>query len=539
MVRRTTTQHRQALVTLEQWLCYIHEQYRVLPYVAKCKLSHAQTQLPSWEVVWADAGQHTVILESGKDGQYTIVGLHPSSVICGKGNVAHITTTDGVNQVKEGAPLDLIKAWMMPYRAPQVAGLPKFVGGCLGYASYDIARSIERLPQLAKDDLDLPDYVFMQMNELWIIDHKEPALYCTVMTTYDDAYNNNPLSKKNTFAAHFEVAKQRAFQMKKQWDTWWLACTQVKAKQTAERRRQLLTEYELQLESLPDVQTTFPKDDFTHAVHRIQQYIRQGDVFQVNLSMRQMRSTPSSPEQLYEWLRLLNPSPYMGLLRLPDFQLISCSPELLVRLENGQVMTRPIAGTRRRGHTPEEDERMAEELRTNEKERAEHIMLVDLERNDVGRIAKYGTVRVEEQMTIEYYSHVMHLVSEVKGTLAAGKDAFDVFRAIFPGGTITGAPKVRTMEIIEELEPVRRGPYTGAFGWIDYNGNMEFNIIIRTIVMKDGVGHIQAGAGIVIDSNAECEYKESMSKAKVLWKAVQLSERDRVVRKDSIKQRES
>jgi para-aminobenzoate synthetase component 1 len=215
----------------------------------------------------------------------------------------------------------------------------------------------------------------------------------------------------------------------------------------------------------------------------------------------------------------------MGFLRCPDFQLVSASPELLVELGGDKLATRPIAGTRRRGRTTEEDLRLAEELRSNEKERAEHIMLVDLERNDLGRISAYGTVKVEELMVIERYSHVMHLVSQVEGRLADGKDAYDVIAAAFPGGTITGAPKIRTMEIIEELEPVRRGPYTGSLGWIDYNGDMEFNIIIRTMAIRDRVVHIQAGAGIVIDSDPEREYKESLNKAKALWKAIQYSER--------------
>ncbi|MCU6339366.1 anthranilate synthase component I family protein, partial [Enterobacter quasiroggenkampii] len=256
---------------------------------------------------------------------------------------------------------------------------------------------------------------------------------------------------------HYELAYQRADKLKKRWDVWWESSRMDEAKQDAELRRRCLEEGNLlDVDVLEGVQTAFPKEDFEEAVRQIQQYIGQGDVFQVNLSMRQMRALRETPERLYEWLRVLNPSPYMGLLRFPDFQLVSCSPELLVGLKDGEVSTRPIAGTRRRGLTPEEDARMAEELRTNEKERAEHIMLVDLERNDVGRISEYGSVRVDELMTVEYYSHVMHLVSEVTGKLAAGKDAFDVLRATFPGGTITGAPKVRTMEIIEELEPVRR-----------------------------------------------------------------------------------
>jgi para-aminobenzoate synthetase component 1 len=214
----------------------------------------------------------------------------------------------------------------------------------------------------------------------------------------------------------------------------------------------------------------------------------------------------------------------MGMLRFADFQLVSASPELLVQVEGHKVRTRPIAGTRPRGLNEEQDIKLAYELIHDEKERAEHIMLVDLQRNDLGKIARYGTVKVDDFMVIEYYSHVMHIVSEVKAELAAGKDAYDVLAAVFPGGTITGAPKIRTMEIIEELEPIRRGPYTGTIGWIDYNGNMEFNMVIRTMVVADQTAYIQAGAGIVIDSNPEKEYIESINKAKALWKAIEFSE---------------
>lgn len=266
------------------------------------------------------------------------------------------------------------------------------------------------------------------------------------------------------------------------------------------------------------------QESFEAAVMRVQDYITAGDVFQVNLSLRHAFPMQGTPEQVYEQLRRLNPSPYMGLLRFPDFQLVSASPELLVKVEQGKASTRPIAGTRRRGRTPEEDRKMEEELLTNEKEQAEHIMLVDLLRNDLGRVADYGSVRASELFAIERYSHVMHLVSEVEARLAPGKTVYDVIAAVFPGGTITGAPKVRTMEIIEELEPVTRGPYTGAMGWIDYNGNMELNIIIRTLVVKDGVGYIQAGAGIVIDSVPYREFKECHNKAKAVALAVRNSE---------------
>lgn len=516
-MEQATVEKGQAAVTLEHWHRFAKEGYTVLPYVLKFELPAAQARIPSWLPAWEGAGEHAFVLESGKGGRYTFLGLSAASVISGKGRKASVSEPHQRTQSRQGEPLELIQQWMAPYRAPRIQELPKFTGGCVGYLSYDVARSIERLPLLADDDLDLPDYIFMQMNELWIVDQQVHCLYCAVMTTETDG----------ALSARYAAAEQRAQAMKGQWDDWRQVCQQEEMHAEAIRRRQALEEgMSIDIEAFDGVETAFPKERFKEAVRKIQNYISQGDVFQVNLSMRQMRKINESAERLYEWIRELNPSPYMGLLRFPEFQLVSCSPELLVRAEQGEVSARPIAGTRRRGHTPEEDAFMAEELITNEKERAEHIMLVDLVRNDLGRISQYGSVRVDELMVIEYYSHVMHLVSEVKGALAAGKDAIDVIRATFPGGTITGAPKVRTMEIIEELEPVRRGPYTGSFGWIDYNGDMELNIIIRTLTLKDGVGHIQAGAGIVIDSDPEREYAESLNKAKALWKAVQMSERD-------------
>jgi para-aminobenzoate synthetase component 1 len=325
----------------------------------------------------------------------------------------------------------------------------------------------------------------------------------------------------------YEEAGRRAEAMEREWRAWSGIGRDPDAVRQDEAMRRLMEEDALQIdvERVPGLTVSMDKARFGEAVRAVQRYIAQGDVFQVNLSLRQSRSSGLSPEELYEWLRRVNPSPYMGLLRAPDFALVSASPEQLVKLKDGRLSTRPIAGTRRRGRTPEEDLRMERELRTSEKERAEHTMLVDLERNDLGRVSAYGTVQVPEWMTVERYSHVMHLVSQVEGRLAEGKDAFDVLAAVFPGGTITGAPKVRTMEIIEELEPVRRGPYTGSMGWIDYAGDMEFNIIIRTIAAMDGMCHIQAGAGIVIDSDPEREFYECLNKAKALWKAVQYGER--------------
>jgi len=510
------------ITSFDQWWKW-SQTCSMLPVV--CKYTLDEDRVLSWEKAWEMAGDRAIVLESGKVGRYSFIGLKPVSVILGKGGTAVVTDIrSGERDRWKGDPIPLVKRWMAPFRAPHVEGAPKFIGGCAGFWGYDVVRSLERLPETARDDLGLPDYCFMRFEELWIIDHAAKELYCAVhhSVTEQEAADADLLTRA------YEQTLRRARDMKSQWDRIASANADSAIRTAHGRRLALLRSdsFHVDAETFPDLQRSFAKSEFIDAVKRIQQYIAAGDVFQVNLSVRQSSRLAARPELIYEWLRLVNPSPYMGFLQFGDFQLVSASPELLVQLERSTVRTRPIAGTRPRGQTEEEDARLARELLGNEKGRAEHIMLVDLERNDLGRISRYGTVKVTELMAVERYSHVMHLVSEVRGELAAGKDAYDVVAAVFPGGTITGAPKIRTMEIIEELEPVRRGPYTGSVGWIDYNGNMEFNIIIRTLVSAGGMGHIQAGAGIVIDSVPEREYVESLNKAKALWKAVRLSSVD-------------
>ncbi|AZK45516.1 anthranilate synthase component I family protein [Paenibacillus lentus] len=507
----------------EHWENWAAEgKWTMLPYALKMK---SASRLPSdWAHAWDKAHPYSFVLESGKDGRYTFLGLEPVSIIRGKGNSARIEDipTGQVVQV-EGRPLDVLHDWLRPFSSPELPGLPKFSGGGVGYLSYDVVRSLERLPVIAEDDLQIDDYIWMRMEEIWVFDHEHGEVYAIIHCPI--GVDKSALS----LAEAFKEAGQRASLMLERWNEIIYETEHgVLAEKTKARRAVLSTrdassvEWDDILERSASI--SFVQEDFEAAVRRVQEYIAAGDVFQVNLSLRRGIPLTTSPEEVYEWLRLLNPSPYMGLLRFPDFQLVSASPELLVKLEQGKMATRPIAGTRRRGATVEEDEAMARELLDSEKERAEHIMLVDLLRNDLGRVSKFGTVRASELMVIEYYSHVMHLVSQVEGQLDTGKTPFDVIAAVFPGGTITGAPKVRTMEIIEELEPVTRGPYTGAMGWIDYKGNMELNIIIRTLIVKDGVGHIQVGAGIVIDSEPYREYRECHNKARAIVMAVGLSE---------------
>ena len=511
------------LTDLKRWqLWHASGRYNLLPFV--WKTAPEGDLLPSlWGRFWQEAAGYACILESGKTGRYTLAGMRPEEVLIGKGRKWRVLAQQGGTWAEmsagEGQPLETVRGWLGAFRAPQPEAGPEMGGGIIGYWAYDVARSLEKLPDLAEDDLALPDYLFMRFEELWIADHEERALYLMIHTPADPAWSPEELAVR-----HAE-ARRKAERMARRWEEWRADADGPDRMKLARMRRKIEEDGpDLDVAALPGLVTSMSPALFQTAVLKVQDYIRRGDVFQVNLSLRQSLPAGASAEDLYEWLRLVNPSPYMGMLRTPDFALVSASPELLIRLKDGLMTTRPIAGTRRRGRTPAEDAAMEQELLACEKERAEHIMLVDLLRNDLGRAAAYGTVRVPELFTIERYSHVMHLVSEVEARLAPGRDAFDAVAAVFPGGTITGAPKIRTMEIIEELEPVRRGPYTGSMGWIDYAGNMALNIIIRTMVIKDGICHVQSGAGIVIDSDPRREFKECLNKSRALWKAWQYAQ---------------
>jgi para-aminobenzoate synthetase component 1 len=487
--------------------------YEYLPFVASFSPGHAddldaRCNPLSWEPLWQSAGASCAfVLESGKRGRYSYCSFAPKDVAFGKG----------------GKPLPALKQWMGEVRAPRLAEAPDFLGGCVGYLAYDVARSIEKLPEQTQDDLDIPDYYFSRYEKMWIVDHQQRQLLCV---SYSDVRG----LCETSLGERYRQAEQQSQQMKAQWDTW-----VEQASRMGSGRRQAFSQWTGSQRSMQDgpdelvqhdgdIRTSFSKQQFIEAVQAIQDYIAAGDVFQVNLSVRQSRPLQTQPTDVYEWLRLVNPSPYMGYLKFPEFALVCGSPELLIKLQDRRLSTRPIAGTRPRGDDAELDSELAAELILNEKERAEHIMLVDLERNDIGKVAQLGSVHVSDLMTIEKYSHVMHIVSQVEGKLRNDLDAFAAIAATFPGGTITGAPKIRTMEIIEELEPVRRGPYTGSLGWLDYNGDMELNIIIRTMLAHKDWAHVQAGAGIVIDSVPEKEFVESLNKARAMWTAVHLSE---------------
>ena len=438
----------------------------------------------------AQKAQYYTILESGRGGRYSISAMNPIVTMIGKNNSLEITDVDGTTIIK-GNPLHSVKKKMKEYEVESNNESPEFQGGAIGFISYDYIRYIEELPNLATDDLETPDVFFMLFDNWYVYDLQENKLWLSILYT-----DENISAVKD----EIETAVER-FQERK------------------DSKLQAITP-----EKTEGQQVSIKDNEFQQSVRKIQDYIAQGDVFQVNLSVRQMKPLGVSALDVYNQLRILNPSPYMGYFHTPEFQLVSGSPELLVKKKGNEISTRPIAGTRSRGKNNQEDQRLADELIGSEKERAEHVMLVDLERNDLGRVSEYGSVEVNEFMAIEKYSHVMHIVSNVRGRLAPDCDEYDLIDSMFPGGTITGAPKIRTMEIIEELEPVRRGPYTGSLGWIGFNNDVELNIMIRTMLVKDNKAYVQAGAGIVIDSVPSNEYKESMKKARALWNAKELAE---------------
>lgn len=442
-----------------------------------------------------DEDKHA-FLESGRGGRYSIAGVKPFATVKGKGEQL-VITKDNEMTVLEGKPLDLFRDWFKQYYTNSDPNLPDFQGGAIGFISYDCVRHFETLPEIAVDDLETPDLYFLLFDDIAVYDHHTSKLW--LITHY---YQENQIDQ----------AYEKLKRMKEKW--------------TSVQKVAIKNDLKQGKTSDPII---FTENAFKRAVESIKDYIGQGDVFQVNLSLRQHFQLENHPLKIYETLRKINPSPYMAYLHFPDLQIVSGSPELLVKKKENLVSTRPIAGTRSRGKNEQEDIKLANELIHNEKERAEHVMLVDLERNDLGRVCEYGSVHVNEFMVIEKYSHVMHIVSNVQGTMKKDANYADIIKATFPGGTITGAPKVRTMEIIEELEPTRRGIYTGSIGWIGFDEDMELNIVIRTMVAKDGYGYVQSGAGIVIDSNPDYEYKEALKKAKALVKAIELSKEEKIL----------
>ncbi|MBI2883183.1 MAG: anthranilate synthase component I [Candidatus Methylomirabilis oxyfera] len=452
-----------------------------------------------------DRGEYAFLLESveggEKWGRYSFLGSNPGLIFKAKGTTAEVITGAGVQSCAvEKDLLEPLKAILQQYRPVQSDTLPRFYGGMVGFLAYDVVRQFERLPATAKDDLDLPDALFLLPDTLLIFDNVSHRIKVVSNAFVPEATPQRLREVYNDAAGKIDGVIE-----------------------TLRRPLDLRHKPDGDGQELP-LCSTMSRAEFIRAVQRAQEYVRAGDVVQAVISQRLSTKTTADPFDIYRALRTINPSPYMYYLRLGDFRVVGSSPELLVRLEEGRIDLRPIAGTRPRGRSDAEDLRLEQELLADPKERAEHIMLVDLGRNDVGRVAKVGSVAVSELMTVERYSHVMHIVSNVKGMLADGHDAFDLLRACFPAGTVTGAPKIRAMEIIEELEPVRRGPYAGAIGYFGFSGNMDTCITIRTVVITGGTAYVQVGAGIVADSDPEREYEETMNKAKGMLKAIQMAE---------------
>ncbi len=388
------------------------------------------------------------------------------------------------------------------YRVPHLPGLPRFLGGAVGFLGYDTVRYVENLPNAPPDDRGLPDMAFAFHDRMVVFDHINKTLAAVAHAHVDP----------NDLAGSYRKACDRVDRL-------------------VEKLQQNVADIQLtDIEPITDREPTidyrsnFAQTDFESAVEKCREYIKAGDIFQVVLSQRLQTQTKARPFDIFRTLRVVNPSPFMFFLRQGPLTLVGASPEIMVRVEGDLVTTRPLAGTRKRGATEEEDDRLATELAADPKERAEHVMLVDLGRNDVGRVARYGTVQCTDLLSIERFSHVMHLSSTVTGRLKPGMNAFDALRSCLPAGTLSGAPKVRAMQIIDELEPQRRGPYGGAVGYIDFTGNMDTCIALRTLVLKGQTAYIQAGAGIVMDSNPTAEWRETMNKALALLRALELAE---------------
>ena len=445
-------------------------------------------------------------VEKGEQlGRYSFIGVQPPMTAVAYGDQTVIGGAGGaVLERQTGDPLAIVKSTLANRKSVRLPGLPRFTGGAAGYFSYDLVRFMERLPETASRSLDVPDMILLYTDNLVVFDHVRHRL--TVIAN---------MRAEGDLRASYADAVARIDQI------------------VAELRKPLIPPEAKACSADTPWVSNFTQAEHEANVRAAKEYIAAGDIFQVVLSQRLSRDTEADPFTIYRTLRMINPSPYMYFLDLSGaagvtgqpVRVIGSSPEMHVRLEDGQAFLHPIAGTRWRGKSAEEDNALAAELLADPKERAEHVMLVDLGRNDLGRVCEYGSVTAPTMMTVERYSHVMHIVSDVRGRIQPGHDAFSLLRATFPAGTVSGAPKVRAMEIIEELEGVRRGPYAGAVGYIDYSGAMDTCITLRTIIMTGKTCHLQAGGGIVADSDPTYEYNESLNKAKALAVAVEQAER--------------
>ena len=454
-------------------------------------------------------GEYSFLLESIEGGEkwarYCFLGCDPSVVIITKGRTLTLIENGKreQRQIESGSPLSAVKEILARYQPVHSAGLPRFSGGAVGFVSYDMVRFFEDLPEQTVDDLDVPDSQFIITDTMLVFDNVSQTIKIV----------SNAFVEGDDLDAVYENTIQK------------ISALEEKLKTPLARGSAPEEEVEAPL----SFESNIEEGNFKQAVKRIKEYILEGDAIQVVLSQRLKFAINCNPFDIYRALRTVNPSPYMYYLEFDELQVVGSSPEVLVRLEDDKVEVRPIAGTRKRGQNEEEDRELEKDLLQDKKELAEHIMLVDLGRNDLGRVSEISSVVVDEQFTIERYSHVMHIVSNVKGILKKDLDCFDVLAAAFPAGTLSGAPKIRAMEIIDELEPTRRGLYGGAVGYISFSGNMDTAIAIRTLLIKDKTAYLGVGAGIVADSVPQSEFEETMNKGRALLKAIELAEKGWVV----------
>ena len=477
-----------------------------------CKLAQQGNLVPVYETFTADlltpVGAHlrlahkakySFLLESVEGGEnlarYTFTGANPEEVFRSRGRACSLESVRKQTQL-EGDPIEHLRRLVERYKPVRVVGLPPLIGGAIGYFAYDMVRLIERIPASGRDDLGLDDCVMMFYLGLVAFDHVRHRVWIVrnVFTEGDGTLR----AKYN--AAIREISKVRR-----------TLSGPLPRQHHAPQRRPLR------------IQSNFTKAKYLSAVRKAKSYIRAGDIFQVVPSQRFSARTNADPFEIYRALRVVNPSPYLYFLRLDDVSVVGSSPEMLVKVQGREVAYRPIAGTLPRGHNEVEDREQESKLLADPKERAEHIMLVDLGRNDLGRVCEYGSVTVERLMFVERYSHVMHLVSSLRGRLREGVDCFEALMACFPAGTLSGAPKIRAMEIIDELEPTRRGLYGGAILYLDFSGNLDSCIALRTLVAKGGRAYIQAGGGVVADSVPEREYQETINKARAVMAALEIA----------------
>lgn len=447
----------------------------------------------------SEGAEHAFLLESvvggERLGRYSFLGVGERAVISGRGHEV-VVENGGVHGERADDPLRVVARELSAGSVARVPGLPLFVGGAVGYVGYETTAAFEKVPRHEVDELDVPDFTFMMADVVVAFDHARRVMQVIA-----------PVRPGGAPEMAYDAALKRI-------DSY---LRRIDAGPSGAELGAVGVTREVELEAHTS------HDDFVSQVERAKDHIAAGDIFQVVLSQRFSAPYEGDGIELYRVLRAVNPSPYMFYVRTRDVTLVGSSPEPLVRVEDDQVLTRPLAGTRPRGATTAEDGRLRADLLADEKERAEHVMLVDLGRNDLGRVSRPGSVSVDELMEVEYYSHVMHIVSNVTGTLAPDKDAFDALEATFPAGTVSGAPKVRAMELIRDLEPAARGPYAGTVGYVGLDGAMDMCITIRTVVLVDGVAYLQSGAGIVADSIPEKEHEECRHKAAALHKALELA----------------